>query len=241
MVRVIKYFILCCVPILFSCSGQYNIVGDTSAPLMDGRMLYLNTQSLKDNMRSLDSCEIIHGRFKFEGMVDSAMMGMLYMDNHCLIPVVIENAEISVKINEAEQKVIGGPLNNRMYKFLEEQYRLQNEITELTNQEAKMILSGKKHNHRFQNKSTMLYNKLERLETEFIQANYDNVLGYTFFILLCDKYNYPIMTTQIEEIWDNAPLKFRNREFVSDYIEAARANMQLFRKANVSVLRGAMH
>lgn len=38
----------------------------------------------------LDSCKVVHGKFSFEGDVDSARMAMLYTGNQCVMPLVLE-------------------------------------------------------------------------------------------------------------------------------------------------------
>ena len=72
---------------LTSCAEQYNIAGNSNIACLDGRMLYLRVSSSADepvhrNVTQivsvcLDSCKVVHGRFNFEGDVDSARMAML--------------------------------------------------------------------------------------------------------------------------------------------------------------------
>ena len=97
-----------------SCADQYNIAGNSSIASLDGRMLYLKVSD-GERTSAIDSSEVIHGRFNFMGMVDSIMMGALYMDNESVLPLVIENGNLTIKMDNTEQRVSGGPLNDRLY------------------------------------------------------------------------------------------------------------------------------
>ena len=221
--------VLSCILFLSSCSEQYNISGDSSVTTLDGRMLYLKVAN-DNNMRNLDSCEVVHGKFNFMGMVDSTVMGEIYMDNEGMMPIVVENGNVSIMINNTEQKVVGGPLNNRLYCFLEAKSRIEDEIMNLSNEEAEMILAGvdpRKAHLKLAKQTNQLYNELETLETKFISTNSNNILGFNFFMMLCSQYPYPIMTPQIEKIVKGASKTFRNQAFVQNYLQAAKANMKL--------------
>ena len=221
---------ICCMAGIVSCSEQYNISGDSSVSTLDGRMLYLKAPSKNSYLANLDSCEVIHGKFNFMGMVDSTVMGEIFMDNEGFMPIVIERGNLSISISNTEQRVGGSILNEKLYHFLEQRSRLEEEIMTLSNLEAEMILSGvhpaiahKKTVHR----TNRLYTQLEELETEFISSNSDNILGTTFFNALCSQYPYPIITRQIETIIERASDRFKKQPCVRHYIEAAEANMKL--------------
>jgi hypothetical protein len=221
--------------LLCSCSEQYNINGDSTVSTLDGRMLYLKALSDNDNPKSLDSCEVVHGKFNFIGMLDSTCMGELYMDNESVMPVVIENANLNIRINNMEQRVTGGSLNNKLYRFLEQKNQIESQITELSNQEARQILSGKnpdKIHARFSSRADKLYAKIEQMETKFIVENHDNVLGPTFFMMLCSQYPYPIVTSQIQQIIRNTSSQFRHIPFVRDYMKAAESNMHYIQQTS---------
>ena len=63
---------------------------------------------------------------------------------------------------------------------------------------------------------------IDRLETKFVIDNFDNVLGVTYFLVLCDnaynQYGYPTTTPQIEEIYSQAPESFRTNKDVVGYM-----------------------
>ena len=223
--------------LLSSCTEQYNISGDSTVSTLDGRMLYLKVVTDKENLRDLDSCEVVHGKFNFMGMMDSTCMGELCMDDESVMPVVIENANLDIRINNLEQRVSGGSLNNKLYCFLEQKNKLESEITELSNEEARSILSGKDpakiHTH-LSGRADKLYAKIEKLETDFIIENYNNILGSTFFMMLCSQYPYPVVTSQIQQIMTKTSPKFHEIPFVREYMRAAESNMRYMRRTHVS-------
>lgn len=230
MQNIVRTLALSCVALLAtSCAEQYNITGDSTVSSLDGRMLYLKVLTNFDHMSNLDSCEVIHGKFNFMGMMDSTCMGEIYMDNESVMPVVIENANINIRINDMEQRVTGGSLNNKLYRFLEQKNQIENQIIELSNKEARLILSGGDPHRvhlRLSDKADKLYNKMEKLETDFIVDNYDNILGSTFFMVLCGQYPYPVVTPQIKQIMHKTSPKFHHIPFVREYMRAAESNMR---------------
>ena len=61
--------------------------------------------------------------------------------------------------------------------------------------------------------------------TKFITDNFDNVLGVTWFLQLCDleysKYGRPMTNSQIEEIYSLAPDDFRENPMIKNYMDSA--------------------
>lgn len=228
------YFgMLCCLLGMASCSTEYNISGDSDITTLDGRMLYLRAPHANTEMKSIDSCEVIHGKFSFMGNVDSTSMGEIFMDNEGLMPIVIENGNLTIRITSTGQRIEGGTLNERMYKFIEQKERLQEEIFELSDEEAHMILSGINPilaHRKVQQRNNELYDQMERLETNFIIANSDNILGLNFFFnMVCTQNRFPMMTRQIEQIMKKSHSNFRKNPQVRSYIQAAEENMKLIR------------
>ena len=59
-----------------SCMKSYNIEGSSDISSLDSRMLYLST--FGDNeLKQLDSTEVVHGKFGFTGTTDSVRMAFL--------------------------------------------------------------------------------------------------------------------------------------------------------------------
>lgn len=239
LICIISSLLLCC-----ACSEQYNIAGNSSVPTLDGRMLYLRVTS--EDMPShdlasirigdcLDSCKVVHGRFSFVGDVDSAMMAMLYTGSQCVMPLVIENGNLSIQVDNVGQRVSGGPLNDKLYKFFQKKNRLDNEMWELQQTTLRMMRNGaspEEIDKKVGKKARNLTQKAEELETKFVMDNYDNVLGPGFFMMLCNQYPTPIMTRQIERIAESATPAFLHHPFVHSYLQQARTRMEMQRRAN---------
>lgn len=62
--------------VLTSCMNSYNIEGSSNVPTLDGRMLFLKVYEGND-MKNIDSCDIVHGQFRFSGNVDSTRIATL--------------------------------------------------------------------------------------------------------------------------------------------------------------------
>lgn len=222
--------------LLTSCAEQYSIAGNSSMPCLDGRMLYLRVspdggmKSVETASICLDSCKVVHGRFGFEGDVDSARMAMLFTNSQCVMPLVIENGNLNIQVDNVTQRVSGGPLNDKLYAFFKKRRRLDNEMWELQQKSIDMMRSGKSPEE-VQRKVGRRIDKLsqqtEDLETQFVKENYDNVLGPGFFMMLCSQYPTPILTEQIRAIVDGAPVRFLSDPFVSDYLREAHARPAL--------------
>lgn len=225
--------------LLTSCAEQYNIAGNSSVQCLDGRMLYLKVSTNNtDNevamtgpaMRNIDSCKVVHGRFNFEGDVDTVQMAMLYTGHDCVMPLIIENGNLSIQVDNAQQRVTGGPLNDKLYSFFKKRNRLDNEMWELQQKTIHMMRGGaspEEIERKLGKKAKQLTQKTEELETKFVRENYNNVLGPGFFMLLCSQYPTPIMTSQIHEIIKDAPQGFLNNPFVRHYLNQAQTRMAI--------------
>lgn len=211
--------------LLTACSDQCSIAGNSTVGSLDGRMLYLRVSRNGQEVMSLDSCEVTHGRFTFSSALDSTRVAQVYIGNESLMPVVLETGELMVQVDHSGQRVSGGPLNDRLYAFLQRKERIENEQWELDRKCMEMLHSGKSPeeiNSEIAPKAKKLAKKLEDLETEFIKDNYDNPLGPGCFMWLFRQYPFPVMTNQIERIVKDAPPQFLHDPYVSHYLRVAR-------------------
>lgn len=213
---------------LTSCAGSYNIEGTSSIQTLDGKMLYLKV--VKNNeLKNLDSCEVVHGLFKFSGTADSAQMANLFMDDQSIMPIVLEIGDITIKLDNTQQTVGGTPLNEKLYKFIDKRSQLDNQMEELSHKESQMIMDGENLDEiriKLTDQANRIAKEEDFLETTFITDNFDNVLGPGVFMMLCSGYKYPVLTPQIEDIMSKATPKFKNDPFVKDYYQTALENMQ---------------
>ena len=115
-----------------SCAESYNIQGSTSVSALDGSKLYLKTM-VNDELKNLDSCDVVHGKFKFAGLLDTIKLANLYMDDESLMmPVVVEAGDIEIHIDNTSRTVTGSPLNEKLYEFMKRHDQLGNELNELS-------------------------------------------------------------------------------------------------------------
>ena len=134
-------YALAIVAVFASCAESYSVQGSSSVSSLDGSKLYL--RAVKDNeLKSIDSCEVVHGQFRFAGLLDTVRMANLFMDDKSIMPVVLEKGEISIRIDNAAQTVAGTPLNDRLYEFLDFHNQLSNQMAELMHKENQMLLDA---------------------------------------------------------------------------------------------------
>lgn len=219
-------FALSAVVALASCAESYSVQGSSSISSLDGSKLYLKT--IKDNeLKSIDSCDVVHGKFRFAGLLDTVCMANLFMDDEGIMPVVLEKGEISIRIDKASQTVGGTPLNDLLYEFIDLHNQLSNQRDELTHKHSQMLLEGIDEdviNHTLAIEAATIAQREDSLVTHFIIDNFDNVLGPGVFMMMTGGYRYPVLTPQIEEIMSKATPKFKNDPYVKDYYQTATEN-----------------
>ena len=211
-----------------SCATQYNVDGTTSLDYLEGKTLYLKVFS-EDSMKTVDSCRVQHGRLNFIGTLDSVQMVNIFMGDESLMPMVLEEGLISVVINDMSQSVSGTPLNDSLYQFINKKIKLDNELSNLSRKETRMILDGVPEYERasvLMNESVRIADENDKLLTTFITNNSDNVLGPGVFMIMTSSYPFPQLTPQIDEILFRAKPYFKNHPYVKKYLEAAQQNME---------------
>lgn len=222
MKRLFPLFaILAC---LTSCTETYNIHGSSSLSLLDGSKLYL--KAVKDQkLEDIDSCEVVHGKFKFSGSLDTTMMVNLFMDDRPLMmPIVLEPGNIVVSIEDSSRKVSGTPLNERLYAFIDQHNQLSNRMNELGHRESQMLLDGIDEEEiasLLSVEAEQIAMEEDTLVTNFIVRNSNNVLGPGVFMMITAGMEYPMLTPQIEHIMSQASENFKNDSYVKEYYKAA--------------------
>ena len=213
--------------LMASCANSYNVHGSSSISSLDGSKLYL--KAVKNNeLKSIDSCDIIHGQFHFSGILDTVRMANLFMDDQSLMPVVLEEGEIVIKIDNAAQSVGGTPLNDKLYKFIDKHKQLDNRMSELSHKQSQMMLEGVDEltiNEKLNAEAEKIAAEEDKLVTSFIVENFDNVLGPGVFMMITSGFNVPVLTPQIEDIMSKATEKFKNDPYVKEYYQVASDNM----------------
>ena len=224
MNKIVYTLVIACS--LVSCAESYSVQGASSVSALDGSKLYLKT--IKDNeLKSIDSCEVVHGKFRFSGVLDTIRMANLFMDDESIMPVVLEKGEINIRIDNASQTVGGTPLNEKLYEFIDFHSRLDNQMAELSHKQSQMMLEGIDEeviNYQLNIEAAEIARREDSLVTNFIVENFDNVLGPGVFMMMTSGYVYPMLTPQIEDIMSKATSKFKNDPYVRDYYQVATEN-----------------
>lgn len=211
---------------LTSCANSYNVEGSTSVSSLDGSKLYLKTIKNKE-LKNIDSCEVVHGQFHFTGTLDTVRMATLFMDDESIIPVVLEEGPITIKLDTDKQMMGGTPLNEKLYDFIYKHNQLESQLMELSHKQSQMMLDGIDEdviNETLTLEAEKIAKEEDKLVTDFIVENFDNVLGPGVFMMITSGFRYPILTPQIEHIMSKATDTFKNDEYVKDYMNAAKEN-----------------
>lgn len=215
-----------------SCSDQYLVSGSSNVEGLEGKMLYLRVFK-DDDMCAIDSSRVVHGRFKFRGVVDSVMMANVFLENNSVMPVVLEGGDVDVRIDENIQSATGTPLNDSLTNFIMRKSQIDARMAELPHLESQMIMNGMDHERilaELSEKAHELEMENDKLITRFIRANYNNVLGPGVFMIMTSGFQYPILNPQIEDIFSQAPPYFMNHPYVKEYKKAAESNMEKLRQ-----------
>lgn len=208
---------------LTSCAESYNIQGSSSISSLDGSKLYLKAFKDKE-LKNIDSCDVVHGKFRFAGLLDTVRMASLFMDDESIMPIVVEKGEIEIRLDNASQKVSGTPLNDKLYEFIILHTQLTNEMNELSHKQNQMILEGIDENvinQQLSMEAAVIAQREDSLVTNFIVDNFENVLGPGVFMIMTSNYPYPVLTPQIEDIMSKAPKSFKEDSYVKEYYQAA--------------------
>lgn len=217
---------------LASCSEQYLVSGSSNVEGLEGRMLYLRVFKDSD-MCAIDSSRVVHGKFKFRGIMDSVMMANVFLGDNSVMPVVLESGDVNLRIDENVQSSTGTPLNDSLTNFIQKKSQLDARMNELSRMELQMMMNGMDEDQiriELESKARQLEVENDRLMTRFIRANYNNVLGPGVFMIMTSGFQYPILNPQIEEIISQAPPYFMNNPYVREYIKVAESNMEKLRQ-----------
>ncbi len=229
MNKLLNSLLLASMTVFMSCAGSYDIKGTSDVSMLDGKMLYLKAYSNSD-MKTIDSCDVVHGQFQFSGSLDSTKLVTLFMDEESLMPVVLEHGDITIKIDNGQQKVSGTPLNDKLSKFIEKYNQLDVQMNELGHKQSQAIMNGEDENvtnARLAQEARQIAEKEDKLITSFIEENFDNVLGPGVFFMMTAGNRYPELAPWIEDIMSKATANFKNDPYVKDYYEKAQQNQNI--------------
>ncbi len=224
------FFQLLCAAICFaSCSTAYNIKGTSDVQNLDGHMLYLKT-IVDDKIKNLDSCDVVHGQFSFSGTIDTVMIASLVVNDESIMPLVIEEGEINIKFNTAQQTSSGTPLNDTLSSFIERYNQITNQIADLQHQHDKAIMDGEDMmsvTKNIQYKYEQLNAEYDKCITSFIEENFDNILGPFVFQMATGTMEIPLTNAWIDALMSKATDKFKNDKYVKEFMDAAKRNQDI--------------
>ncbi len=165
---------------LTSCANSYDIQGTSNVSGLDGRKLYLKVNSA-DTLKTIDSCDVVHGRFIFQGNIDSVRVAQIFMDDVNLqFPIVLEQGNIQLRLDNTQQQVSGTPLNDKINDFWIKFTQIRNQYIELDHEESAAIMNGQDENEvnsRLLKQALQVYASGDKLFTKFVTDNFENILG----------------------------------------------------------------
>ena len=211
-----------------SCTDTYQIEGTSSVLQLDGKMLFIKMLS-GNQLVNVDSSEVVHGCFKMKGSLDSAMMGALYMDDQSIMPLVLEKGKMKIQISNSHAIVKGTPMNDRLYCFVDSRNNLDMKAYEIERKEGRMIMDGipiEIVEQLITRERNNLVIEMDSVAKQFIQSNYENVMGSGVFLMLGNSLPYPLLTPMMEKVLEEAPNSFKQNLAVREFIEAAQLNME---------------
>ena len=157
------------------------------------------------------------------------------MADESIMPLVIEKGKIKIDINNSGVTIKGTPLNEKFNDFVVKKNSLDDQAYEVERLESRMIMDGKNPleiQQEITAQRKALSGKMDSLAINFIEDNYENVLGPGLFIMICNGLPYPVLTPMMEQILKNAPESFKNNPLIKSYVNVARANMEKLQNAN---------
>jgi len=206
---------------LASCSDKYSVSGTSLQSIYGANTAFLKST---EDAHTVDSCDIVHGKFSMTGILDSVQCVQLVLGNMS-VPVVLEQGNIEVSFANSTLKVGGTPLNDKFYQFLTSRDSLTMLLDELPHKEASMLLDGVPEDQIYTTLGEEEFDlraQLDKKDSNFITDNYDNILGVTWFMRLCTaesmKYGFPTTNPMIDELYGKAPDEFRQNKDVVDFM-----------------------
>lgn len=212
-----------------SCSTAYNIKGTSDVQNLDGHMLYLKAV-VDDKIKNLDSCDVVHGQFSFKGTMDSVIIASLFINDESIMPIVIEEGDINIIFNTAQQTCSGTPLNDTLSTFIERYNQITNQIADLQHQHDKAIMDGEDMmsvTKNIQMKYEQLNAEYDNCITKFIEDNFDNILGPFVFQMATGTMEIPLTNAWIDALMSKATDKFKNDKYVKEFMDAAKRNQDI--------------
>lgn len=213
---------------------NYELRGCTNFNGMEDRLLTLKVFE-DSTLVDIDSARVTHGKFTFTGTIDSAVMANLFVGDVSIIPIVVEDGLLTMRLYEDDQAVGGTPFNDSLDHFIRRKTQLDNQLFELPDRGTRLILEGHDADEVAQEltrEARALQEEHDRLVVGFIRRNHTTPLGPGIFMIMTSALPYPTLNhPRVEEVMRDAPEKFISNNYVNWYLKRARANDEAIRKA----------
>lgn len=211
---------------LLSCGNDFSVRGTISSDVVNGEYVYIKMVE-NGSAVTIDSCRVQHSTFKMRGTADSAFVASLYIGDIPILPFVAEKGNIVFDITDNAIEVGGTPLNDELNLFMREQARFELLMSELERVEASLILNGQSTKAAADYVSDSIEAvgaSVEQLIDGYVRRNINNVLGPCIFALRYSGVPAPILNSELESLYNDAPPSFRNDAFVKLFYDVAREN-----------------
>ena len=212
--------------VFIACNEGYSVKGTIATEVLDGRNVYIK-RNIDNTFVIIDSCKITHSTFELTGKADSSHMVALYIDDTPIIPFVAERGRMEIDIQEAGVTIKGTPLNDKLNSLMREQAELEKRMNRFERIETAMILEGSTAEAAqayVSDSIDAIGAAMEMLMNGYIRKNFDNVLGPCIFALMYSAMPIPLMNDELESLYNDAPVTFRNDAFVKKFYNVAREN-----------------
>lgn len=212
---------------LCGCATHYQYMVNGTISQRNGDSLYLKVFD-DSGLRTINRAQMMHGRFTFSGAIDSLTFATLYLDDHYLVPFVLEDGDITLNIDENICTAQGTPLNDSLSTFVRRYVRIEkdfNELPEMENDFKQNGMSPSEARREMMKQMLELEQKRDSLISAFIQRNYENLLGPGVFRIMTNDMPQPMLTPLIHRITNDAPDVFLADPYVRDFMRRATLNM----------------
>lgn len=215
--------------LLASCGSSFTVKGTTDGSMADGQKYYL-TAFINNEMKELDSCDVVHGQFSFSCNADTVRLALIVSDEF-ILPVIIEEGEISININsKTGTEVSGTHLNDIFSDFRKKIDKVDSEMDDLSNKQLEGIKNGENEdslNVLLTQEARVIMARKEDMIKKFICDNFDNPLAAATFqgltiVPFMLQNGYAELSPWIDEILTKANDDFKNDPYVKFYIERAK-------------------
>ena len=213
-------FALLSVFILVSCKDHYQVIGVSDNTMLDGSRVFLKKE-VDNRWVVVDSCEVLHGKFKMKGVLDSVFVTSLFVDDVAVTPFVLEEGKTEVLISRRKITVEGTELNDELQLFIDKHEMICDRIEEFFAYESRLVLEGYAFDEaarQIQDSIKGAVRKMELYGEKFVKQHYDNPLGPFVFSLLCNILPDAQSSPSIERIIKDAPDAFRCDPYVREFI-----------------------